>query len=150
MSILSGFKKFKRYIKTEDDNYILDSEWTSSQTVQMNDGNTLEQNLGGITGITDSLNSESSNVAASAKAVSTLKQSVDKKSDSSHNHDDRYFTEAEVNNLLGSYAQTSHNHDSRYYTETEINNLLSGYAQTSQIGTKITATLSGSTLYLNF
>lgn len=76
MGILSGFKKFKRYIRVGDD-YILDSEWTSSETVQMGDGNTLEQNLGGIKGITDSLDTENSNIAASAKAVNTLKQSVE-------------------------------------------------------------------------
>lgn len=139
MGILSGFKKFKRYIRTEDDNYILDSEWTSSETVQMNDGGTLEENLGGITGITDSLTSASSNVAASAKAISTLKQSVDTKSDSSHIHDDRYFTETEINALLSSY-----------FTKTEINSLLNDYVKPNQIGTKITATLSDSTLYLNF
>lgn len=139
MGILSGFKKFKRYIRTEDDNYILDSEWTSSETVQMNDGGTLEENLGGITGITDSLTSASSNVAASAKAICTLKQSVDTKSDSSHIHDDRYFTETEINALLSSY-----------FTKTEINSLLNDYVKPNQIGTKITATLSDSTLYLNF
>lgn len=121
MGILSGFKKFKRYIRTEDDNYILDSEWTSSQTVQMDNGKTLEQNLGGIVGITDSVASGDSNVAASAKAVNTLKQSID-----------------------------AHTHDDRYYTETEITGLLNSYAKTTQIGTKITATLSGTTLYLNF
>lgn len=139
MGILSGFKKFKRYIRTGDDNYILDSEWTSSETVQMNNGNTLEQNLGGITGITDSTTSKSSNIAASAKAVNTLKQIIDNMPNSSHNHDDRYFTETEINALF-----------SNYLTETEINNLLSNYVQTSQIGTKITATLIDSTLYLNF
>lgn len=125
MGILSGFKKFKRYIRVGDD-YILDSEWTSSETVQMGDGNTLEKNLGDIKGITDSLDTENSNIAASAKAVNTLKQSVEQKSDSSHDH------------------------DSRYFTETEITDMLNGYAKKSQIGTKITATLEGTTLYLNF
>ena len=49
-----------------------------------------------------------------------------------HTHDDRYYTEAEVNTLLngkqasGSYAATSHTHDDRYYTETEMNTLLAG------------------------
>ena len=51
-----------------------------------------------------------------------------------HTHDDRYYTETEVNNLLSGkadthdhpYAPASHNHDDKYYTETEINNLLTG------------------------
>ena len=36
-----------------------------------------------------------------------------------HNHDDRYYTETEVDNLLNGKANTIHNHDGRYYTETE-------------------------------
>ena len=56
---------------------------------------------------------------------------------SGHTHDDRYFTETEVNTLLAgkaaanhshSYATSSHTHDDRYYTESEVNNLLAGKA----------------------
>ena len=43
----------------------------------------------------------------------------------SHNHDSRYYTEAESNSR---FAPRSHNHDSRYYTEAESN---SRYARTS-------------------
>jgi hypothetical protein len=53
-----------------------------------------------------------------------------------HDHNDLYYTEDEINNLLNSYALSSHNHDTiysaithdhdgRYYTESEINGLLS-------------------------
>lgn len=79
MSILSGFKRFKDYIKT-DEGYILGSRWTGSDSVIMGDGtddtNTLEKNCGAIHGITDSLTSESSNVAASAKAVKEVNDSL--------------------------------------------------------------------------
>ncbi len=44
MSILSGFFKTKKYRKT-DGGYKLQSEWTSSETVEMNDGTTLENKL---------------------------------------------------------------------------------------------------------
>lgn len=44
--------------------------------------------------------------------------------ESGHVHDDRYYTETEVNSLLGGKSDTSHIHDDRYYTETEVNNLL--------------------------
>ena len=50
----------------------------------------------------------------------------------SHTHDDRYYTETEINTLLagkqaaGSYAAASHTHDDRYYTESEIDTKLSG------------------------
>lgn len=48
---------------------------------------------------------------------------------STHTHDDRYYTESEVNTKLDgkantnhthNYAATSHTHDDRYYTESEI------------------------------
>ena len=57
----------------------------------------------------------------------------------SHLHDDRYYTESEVNNLLSgkantnhthNYAASSHTHDSRYYTESEIDTKLSGKSNT--------------------
>lgn len=43
----------------------------------------------------------------------------------SHSHDDRYYTETEIDNLLAQKASVTHNHDDRYYTETEVDNLLS-------------------------
>lgn len=47
----------------------------------------------------------------------------------SHSHDDLYYTETEVNNLLGSKSDTTHNHDASYsalshtHTESEITDL---------------------------
>ena len=38
-----------------------------------------------------------------------------------HNHDSRYFTEAEMNTLLAGKSNVGHNHDDRYYTEAEAN-----------------------------
>lgn len=75
MSILSGFFKTKKYRKT-DSGYKLQSEWTSSQTVQMDDGKTLEENLGAVKGITSSLSSTSSNYALSASAGKSLNDSI--------------------------------------------------------------------------
>lgn len=43
---------------------------------------------------------------------------------STHNHDDLYFTEAEMTAALAGKSDTSHNHDSRYYTETEIDAII--------------------------
>lgn len=45
---------------------------------------------------------------------------------SSHTHDDRYYTETEMNSKLAGKAEKSHTHDDRYYTESEINTKLSG------------------------
>lgn len=46
---------------------------------------------------------------------------LDDKADTGHNHDSRYYTQAEVD---------SHNHDSRYYTQAEVDSLTtSGYTE---------------------
>lgn len=41
-----------------------------------------------------------------------------------HNHDDLYYTEAEITAFLDKKANIEHNHDSVYYTQTKINELL--------------------------
>ena len=72
MSILSGFKKVKNYILTSS-GYQLLSRWTSSQTVEFDDGKTAQTKLGDINGIAktyiDMQKTADSSVAASAKAV---------------------------------------------------------------------------------
>lgn len=45
MSILSGFKKFKKHIKTTDGNYAKVSEWTDSSTVETPNGIMLSERL---------------------------------------------------------------------------------------------------------
>lgn len=50
--------------------------------------------------------------------------------DATHNHDDRYYTETEVDSKFETKADLSHTHDDRYYTEDEINNLLNAKANT--------------------
>ena len=48
MSILSGFKKIKKYEANEAGNHQLVSEWTSASTVEMTNGNTAETEIGEI------------------------------------------------------------------------------------------------------
>jgi|GEM_PF-3420450 len=43
---------------------------------------------------------------------------------SAHTHDDRYYTEAEMDAFLGGKSATTHTHDDRYFTESEVNSLL--------------------------
>ena len=43
---------------------------------------------------------------------------------SEHTHDDRYYTEAEVDGKLSGKSNTGHTHDDRYYTESEVNTKL--------------------------
>ena len=61
-----------------------------------------------------------------------------------HTHDDRYYTETEVNNLLNNKSNTDHNHnsvyaalthyhDDRYYTETEIDTIRRGISNSNYL-----------------
>ena len=59
-----------------------------------------------------------------------------------HNHDDKYYTESEVDNKLASKSDTSHNHDARYYTESEVNNLLSAKAGTGTATSSVNGLMS--------
>jgi len=52
------------------------------------------------------------------------------KSDTGHVHDDRYYTEAETDALLSGKSDTGHTHDDRYYTEAETDALLAGKSDT--------------------
>lgn len=51
--------------------------WTKGEQVECADGNTVEEKIGAINGITDSLASNASDIAASAAAVNTLNQNLD-------------------------------------------------------------------------
>lgn len=46
---------------------------------------------------------------------------------SGHTHDDRYYTETEINAKLDGKSNTGHTHDDRYYTESEVNIKLANY-----------------------
>lgn len=87
--------------------------------------------------------------------ITGLANALDGKSDDTHEHNDLYYTETEVDALLAGKANASHthpisqvtglqnaldgkaddghNHDSRYYTETEIDGILAGLS-TSFVG----------------
>ena len=44
------------------------------------------------------------------------------KSDANHNHDDKYYTESEIDSKLSNKADSEHNHDSEYATKTHNHN----------------------------
>lgn len=52
MSIQSGFQKIKKYVKSSA-GYQLLSHWTSAETVEMNDGSTLEQRISNVDNTAD-------------------------------------------------------------------------------------------------
>jgi len=45
-----------------------------------------------------------------------------------HEHDDLYYTEDEIDALLADKSDVAHEHDQRYYTETEIDNMIANLA----------------------
>lgn len=49
MGILSGYKRFKKYLRTGE-GYRLCSEWTKSDSVEMADGSTLQESMDTIAG----------------------------------------------------------------------------------------------------
>lgn len=55
---------------------------------------------------------------AISESMNALDLAIDGKSDSSHTHDDRYYTETEIDTKLLTKSNTSHNHDSVYYGKT--------------------------------
>ena len=74
MSMLAGFKKVRRRIRLPD-GYKLLSFWTSSQSVEMDDGTTLESNAEWMKSILDRCN----------KSKGTYTGNIDSLCNSSHN-----------------------------------------------------------------
>lgn len=119
MAIDSGYIKFKKYLKQDSGNYILTSIYTSSNTVHFDDGKTAQTKLGAINGITASLTSTSTDIALSASAGKSINDKVATNTSVISSHT------TSINNLNNSV--------------TNINN---------NLGTKITAQLSGEILVL--
>lgn len=65
-------RKFRKLVDEATKLWQRISFWTKASDVEFNDGSTAETKMGAINGITDSLVSTSSNVAASAKALNQL------------------------------------------------------------------------------
>lgn len=69
--IVTG-RKFRKLIDEATKLWQRISFWTKASDVEFDDGSTAETKMGAINGITDSLVSTSSNIAASAKALNQL------------------------------------------------------------------------------
>lgn len=129
MSILSGFFKTIKYRMT-DQGYKWQSEKTSSQTVVMGDGtdntDTAEKRFGAIKGLTSSTSVTDTGYALDATigkkhedSIAALNQSLsfkvntndsrlsDARTPTAHTHDDRYYTESEINSKLNKYGLSS-------------------------------------------
>ena len=64
------------------------------------------------------------NAELSALNVISAAGALNDKSNIGHTHDDRYYTESEIDTKLNGKANSSHTHDDRYYTESETNTKL--------------------------
>jgi hypothetical protein len=58
--------------------------------------------------------------------ITTDSRLSDARTPTTHTHDDRYYTETEIDTKLSGLPVSGHNHDDRYYTESEMNTLLAG------------------------
>ena len=48
-----------------------------------------------------------------------------------HYHDDRYYTQSQIDEKVSGLSNNKHTHDDRYYTEAEVNSLMEGKASTN-------------------
>ena len=130
-------------IATEANKTIVDSSLSSSST------NPVQNKV-----VNSALNGKAnSSHSHSISNITNLQSALDSKSATGHNHDERYYTETEMNTKLNGKANsshshsisnitnlqssldgkspTSHTHDDRYYTESEINTKLQSKSNTN-------------------
>ena len=99
-TIVTG-RKFRKLIDEANKLWQRISFWTKASDVEFNDGKTAENKVGAISGVTDSLTSTSSNVAASAAAVKALNDKITELSSDLFVGYDQYITWYDgVNNLV--------------------------------------------------
>ena len=75
MAIVSGYQKMKDYIK-QTSGYQLLSRWANANTLECDDGKTLQDKVGGISGISSSLTANSTTQAASTNLTNQLYQNM--------------------------------------------------------------------------
>lgn len=80
-------------------------------TVKLNSGSTEGNNLFTFDG-------------SAAKTIDITPSAIGA-SASGHTHDDRYYTEGEIDTKLAGKSDTTHNHDDRYYKKTEVDTKIS-------------------------
>lgn len=76
MSIASGYTQMKNYFK-ESGTFKLISRWTSANTVECDDGKTVQEKIGKINGISSSFSSNDSSQAASTALTNQLHNDIE-------------------------------------------------------------------------
>ena len=105
--------------------------WDGSQWVEL--GSVVEHKWESITGKPSTFTPSAH--THSQSDVTGLASALAGKADTGHTHDDRYYTESEIDGKLSGKSDTSHTHDGRYYTESEVDSKLSGKANSSHTHT---------------
>lgn len=91
-------------IATEANKTVVDSSLSSSST------NPVQNKV-----VNSALNGKAnSSHSHSISNITNLQSTLDGKSETGHTHDDRYYTETEMNTKLNGKANSSHNHDNKY------------------------------------
>lgn len=90
MSILSGYKKFKKYIKTSS-GFQLQSLWTSANTVEADDKRTIQTKVGAINGISSSETANSAEIAASTALTNKMNGTINNLSRDLQNKMSKYY-----------------------------------------------------------
>ncbi len=73
------------------------------------------------TGLQTALDGKASSVHGHTIGDTTgLQTALDGKAAAAHTHDDRYYTETEMDAALATKSPTSHNHDAAYYTKAQV------------------------------
>ena len=93
MSILSGYKKFKKYIKTSS-GFQLQSLWTSANTVEADDKRTIQTKVGAINGISSSETANSAEIAASTALTNKMNGTINNLSRDLQNKMSKYYGSA--------------------------------------------------------
>lgn len=155
MSIVSGYKKFKKYILTSS-GFQLVSHWTKANTLEFDDGKTAQAKLGAIDGISSSRESNSDKIAASTALVSELNSDLSALNDSGaiigmnaredgvyityHNGADTVIKKLGSVLYAGFLTPTSYNQNGPGNANFDLKPLLSNYASLTTANMCIEAT----------
>lgn len=97
-------------IATKANKTVVDSSLSSSST------NPVQNKV-----VNNALNGKAnSSHSHSISNITNLQSALDSKSGTGHTHDDRYYTETEMNTKLNGKANVSHTHNDTYYTKSEV------------------------------
>lgn len=104
--IVTG-RKFRKLVDEATKLWQRISFWTKASDVEFNDGKTAEEKLGKINGITNSLNSNSSNIVLSAAAGNNLQSQITQLTNTENNLKNQVTQLTNTINNLGTQATMS-------------------------------------------